>query len=215
MCHFKDTDHRRTAPSLGPGRWPQGHGEMLSCRRTAGFREAAPTGEKAYVSGHMITSSNEETIYCGQGSVGILWPILREHLFVSIPVGWPATAHLQMYQSPGTVIYRVIDSRAPRGLPCRVTFQSRLVSSQGQECAAHMAVHPSRYSLAERRPCSSSSFPPPLVLSAPWGHPEGTWLTSHRTGADGDHTLPVAADKHQGSNNVSISCSSLGCFTPS
>lgn len=78
-----------------------------------------------------------------------------------------------------------------------------------------MAVHPSRYSLAERRPCSSSSFPPPLVLSAPWGHPEGTWLTSHRTGADGDHTLPVAADKHQGSNNVSISCSSLGCFTPS
>lgn len=103
----------------------------------------------------------------------------------------------------------------PRGLPCRVTFQSRLVSSQGQECAAHMAVHPSRYSLAERRPCSSSSFPPPLVLSAPWGHPEGTWLTSHRTGADGDHTLPVAADKHQGSNNVSISCSSLGCFTPS
>lgn len=25
--------------------------------------------------------------YCGQGSVGVLWPILREHLFVSIPVG--------------------------------------------------------------------------------------------------------------------------------
>lgn len=175
----------------------------------------ASTGEKAYVLG--------TDDYLKQQRNHLLWSGLHRY-FVTHPAGtficiyssW-LTCHSPSsnVSIPGTVIYRVIDSRAPRGLPCRVTFQSRLVSSQGQECAAHMAVHPSGHSLAERRPCSSSCLPPPLVLSAPWGHPKGTWLTSHRTGADGDHTLPVAADKHQGSNNISISCSSQGRFTPS
>ena len=146
--------------------------------------------------------------YLKQRRNHLLWSGLRRY-FVTHPAGtficiyssW-LTCHSpsSIVSIPGTVIYRIIDSRTPRGLPCRVTFQLLLVSSQGQECAAHTAVHPSGHSLAERRPCSSSSFPPLLVLSAPWGHPEGTWLTGHRTGADGDHTLPMAADKHQGSN---------------
>lgn len=71
-----------------------------------------------------------------------------------------------------------------------------------------MAVHSSRHSPAERRPCSASPLPPAPVLPASWDHPECARPAHHGTCADGDQTLPKAADKRQGSNNGSFPCSS-------
>lgn len=192
--------HRLCA--LGDGLRVMGKGSCAGGHQ--GFGRRQPLGK---------TQSFGTDDYLKQRRNHLLWSGLRRY-FVTHPAGtficiyssW-LTCHSPSsnVSIPGTVIYRIIDSRAPRGLPCRVTFQSLLVSSQGQECC-----DPSGHSLVP-----SSSFLPLPVLSAPWDHPEGTWLTGHRTGADGDHILPMAADKHQGSNNVSISCSSRGRFTPS
>lgn len=170
MCHFKDADHRRTAPSLHPGRWPQGHGERLLCR-TSGFWEVATTRKKAYVLGQMITSSNEETIYCGRGSVGILWPILREHLFVSIPVGWAATAHLQWYQSQVLLFIESLTQELPEGSPA-AWLSSRCWSGAGVHCphsCSSLWAQPGRAKalLLKLFPSTSSSFCP---LGSPRGH---------------------------------------------
>ena len=172
MCHFKDADHRRTTPSLHPERWPQGHGERLLCRRISGFWEVATTGKKAYVLGQMITSSNEETIYCGRGSIGILWPILREHLFVSIPVGWPATAHLQSYQSQVLLFIESLTQELPEGSPAEWLSSCCWSPPRGRSALPTQLSIPLGTAWQSEGP-APQLFPSPSSSFCPMGSPRG------------------------------------------
>lgn len=65
----------------------------------------------------------------------------------------------------GAIIYGIIDSQAPQGLPCRVTSQPLLGVSRGR------SVLPTRLSIPSDTASSTGLSPVALVLSAPWGHP--------------------------------------------
>lgn len=93
----------------------------------------------------------------------------------------------------GTIIYRIIDSQAPQGLPCQVTSQPLLVFSRGR------SVLPTRLSIPSDAASSTSLFPGVPVPSAPWVHPERAWPTccgmAFQMCADREETLPIAANK--------------------
>lgn len=67
-----------------------------------------------------------------------------------------------------TIIYRIIDSRAPQGLPCQVTSQPLQVFSRGR------SVLPTRLFVPSDAASPANLSPVVPGISAPWGHPEHT-----------------------------------------
>lgn len=119
------------APLPRPGRWHRGHGKGS---RGGQHRlwEASPTEEGACAQGRGLPPAIAETI--------LLWTRLWRY-FVTHPAGtficiyssW-LTCHSPSLNVSiqGTIIYRIIDSQAPSGLPCQVPSWPLPVSSRGR-----------------------------------------------------------------------------------
>lgn len=179
-------------PFLCPGnalsveRWPQGHGKGSG-------RHSPDLGRqpRSVLTREGFLSRCRHC--CGQGSVGVLWPILWEHLFVSIPVGWPATAHPQMYQSKVPLFIESLTYELPSGSPAK-WLPHRCWSPPGTRSSC-LAIHCWIPSLKERKSLH------PLVFST-----SGSFCpTDHlpyigspfQTCMDNGSALPAAADRHK------------------
>lgn len=111
-----------------------------------------------------------------------------------------------MYQSQVPLFIESLTYKLPRA-PLPSDFPTTAGYLQGQECAALTAVHRFRCSLTEGKPIHEF-LPSVPVLSSPRESPSVPLDCLSQVGlqtcADGDETLPVAANKCQGNNNTSF-----------
>lgn len=178
MCHVEGTNHRMVVPFLFPGRWPRAHGKRLSREGWHGLGRRGCSGERI----HLGNSRDHFTV---------VW-LCR--YFVTHPAGtficiyssW-LTCHSPSsnVSIQGTIIYRIIDSQAPQGLPWQVTSQPLLVLSGGR------SMLPTRLSVPSDEASSASlstlvsglSTPPGVTQSTPGPHATGHSLSDvHRQG---------------------------------
>lgn len=162
MLHVESTNRRLIMPFLFPGRWPH----PLTGRGSGG-RGSMDSGEEV-CSGQRINCRNSRDHF----TVVWLWRCFvtrPAETFICIYSSW-LTCHSPSsnVSIQGTIIYRIIDSQPPQGLPCQVTSQLLRVFSRGQN------VLPTPLSTPSDVAFSASLSPVVPVLSAPWGDPEHT-----------------------------------------
>lgn len=128
MCHLKGTNHRTIAPLLHPGRWPQGPGERLSHRAQAPG-DSLDGGEGLCLGQITLSNSRDRLLWLGLCRYFVTHPA---GTFICIYSSW-LTCHSPSsdVSIQGTIIYRIIDSQAPQGLPCQVTSRPLPVSPEG------------------------------------------------------------------------------------